>query len=501
MKENVFTREELYRTLEQHYKINEIKDVRKRQLYQSNLEEFVEDVYDLSKPVIVPFTEKTTFIFRKRYGVLDEGICQTQAAIGEYLGVSRAAIYEILTKIETFIPQKIKSEKRGSLGFNVFDLFEDKRSMANKPLGELDIPAASISHLVKKGVLTLGDLLECSTRNLFTYEFATQSPVVKCVHNLGLKFIDEIPYKERKKLFVHEKDQGKILNSDINWLNLDHRLEKKLRKSGIKYIKDIYSNNIYNNEVNITLEKLGLEIPRKAAIKQKNKEVKTIVQSMPVNRANFTTRAVNALFKLGITTVEEVSQIIRKDLLSIPYVGTTVYEEILSKVHDCGVRFADELSKEEIETYLSELEKRTDDNGRKILNTALSEIGLSNRTYNALSKNNRKTIKDLILIPTVYLLKIKGLGLDSCQEVIDKVHGYGLLFIDEEIKVRIENGKKASSSTEKASKTVSRYKDLMIEKSLLLSTNEKLDEEIIATIDSIKKNADENPIIKKKNNK
>ena len=78
---------------------SQIKDNLEEIYYKERIDRIVNELYDISKKEILSLTTKETFIIRKQYGILDNGICQTQESIGKIFNLSNSSISIIKTNI------------------------------------------------------------------------------------------------------------------------------------------------------------------------------------------------------------------------------------------------------------------------------------------------------------------------------------------------------------------------------------------------------------------
>ena len=59
--------------------------------------DFFIDLYDLSKPVVKPFSDEiSTYIYRKAHGILDNGVLQTRTSIGREFNMTGTRIGQLI---------------------------------------------------------------------------------------------------------------------------------------------------------------------------------------------------------------------------------------------------------------------------------------------------------------------------------------------------------------------------------------------------------------------
>ena len=78
------------------------------------------------------------------------------------------------------------------------------------------------------------------------------------------------------------------------------------------------------------------------------------------------------------------------------------------------------------------LNKTEDDKQQQILKMVIEEMDLSVRSYNCLKRANIHTVEDLTKKSEDDMLKVRNLGRKSLDEVINKLHSYGLALREQE---------------------------------------------------------------------
>lgn len=468
------SKEELYASIEKYYSLNEV-DEEKRTLYKSNLAKFLDEVYDLSKPVVAPFTRRETFVFRKYNGVLDEGICQTQVSVGNQLNITRSSVNAIIKRINSCLLYVIKREEVESLGISVFDVFEDKRSLSQTPIGEIENSTNSVHSLMKKGVFTLEDLLKFHFYDLFTPSaqyFGDR--IIDKVHKLGLKFVNELSDEERAEALNKDSCYDKVLDSSIYWLGLSRKVELMLKKMGIKKIGELREVRKQINVIDKQLKKFLIAIPDEKNNTIENTREKTIDYSLPIQELSLSNRARDCLLRMGVTTLGELKNVVRSDLLKMPTLGQKVYAEIIDKSHKYGFSFCDELQGVSKDVYLKTIE---DSNPEKanLLNLSILQMGIDKKSFNGFFEAGITRVKHLIVMSTVDIHEIKGIGQKTVNDITKKIHEYGFQFVDEAIiaspyyKVKFPKKvtKRIISLKNKRNKQVDKYEELLLEKQTL----------------------------------
>ena len=116
----------------------------------------------------------------------------------------------------------------------------------------------------------------------------------------------------------------------------------------------------------------------------------------------------------GIYRIGELIKLTKKELEGLPLVNKELYKHIIDKVHESGLKFADEVE-EPIEIGLK----------------PLAILHLTHRPLYLLIRRGINTISKLIKYTTKDLMNIRQMGNKSFEEIIDAVHSLGLRFADE----------------------------------------------------------------------
>lgn len=530
--------EEVYKKLLEYNKIDKISDESKRTTYEENLKEFVDDLFNLSKNAVAPLTEKQTFILRKQYGIFDEGIMQSQTQIGKELGgLSRSAINQMVMRINKIIPYRIRRERQEELGFNIFDVFQDKSELSDMAIGELQLSPFYTNKLAMVEIFTLGDLMRYNSGELHFLigDGSGLTELIQKVHDLGLRFIDELTDHERKALFERESSPEKLLNTNLNWLGISMVLEKQLKNMGIYKLGDLRTIKINSSELDGKLKQLGIDnidiLSQKSdeniEIDEFEKRILGISLDDLFRSNGLSVRPYNALKRMGINTMSELVAMTIPSLFGINNLGEKSCNEIIDIVHSYGLRFADELDVIGLiqsnkgallsSEYVSALgDSQLNEQREKVLSLSLEQLNFSKRVYNCLTRMGLVTLQDLLSLSTRDLRKIRNLGVLSRDEIIDKIHGYGLRFADEQepkvivndspkegTKILREESDLLASGIERKTYLVERYKKLTEVRGDLLAQMAILDEEItniLCELTSVSK-GEENGKQKAKNNR
>ena len=69
-------------------------------------------------------------------------------------------------------------------------------------------------------------------------------------------------------------------------------------------------------------------------------------KNMPIRELNISVRTYNCLRRHGVSTVGELSEMTKEDLMRVRNLGKRNYDEILEKLDDIGISLASEDRKE-----------------------------------------------------------------------------------------------------------------------------------------------------------
>ena len=73
--------------------------------------DFIEELYDLSKPVVRPFLdERYTYAYRKTYGILDDGELQSKVSVGRTLNLTGSRINQFIKYNERLLVNMLINE-------------------------------------------------------------------------------------------------------------------------------------------------------------------------------------------------------------------------------------------------------------------------------------------------------------------------------------------------------------------------------------------------------
>lgn len=136
------------------YNKMKIKGINLTPEYELETRKFVEQLYNLSLEIAGPLNIKQTDIFRRRYGILVTGECQTLSTIAKAYGTCSETIRMILLKGEAQIMQYIKVQTTL------------KNISLDTLISDLDISTRTLNCLRRASIMTIKDVLSYSKSKL-----------------------------------------------------------------------------------------------------------------------------------------------------------------------------------------------------------------------------------------------------------------------------------------------------------------------------------------------
>lgn len=114
------------------------------------LEDFLIDLFDLSKPIVKPFLdERSTYAYRSLYGINNFGIGQSMASIGQQLSLSGARISQIIKYADIALINMIIYE---------YKAYKNNRNSSNVFIEELNLSRRVYNRLKRNGINTVSDI-------------------------------------------------------------------------------------------------------------------------------------------------------------------------------------------------------------------------------------------------------------------------------------------------------------------------------------------------------
>ena len=388
-------------------------------IYNMPIAKTLDDLYNLSLSCIASLNKKKTFIIRKRYGILDDGISQSVQDIAKALNTGTENIRSYITRIEHELVRYI-----------IYEANLDYISLDTK-ISNLKISTYTIESLQKGNIFTIGDI----TRK-------TKEEILK-INNIGKKSLDEVEkliifygYNFRVDEIDESKDIKNIsIDTNIKYLKLSTRTYNALLRNKIYTLADILINSRESllaypglsfktvEEIEKVVNSLGYKL---SSLYGQNfgvdeidefKDIKNISIDTNIKYLKLSTRTYNALLRNKIYTLADILINSRESLLAYPGLSFKTVEEIEKVVNTLGYQ-------------LSTLE-----NSNKIpyeLNINIMRLGFSIRTYNCLNKVGIETLRDVINRSIKAYLQIPDFSFECIEEIIDMVHSLGFHLLDEE---------------------------------------------------------------------
>lgn len=153
-------------------------------------------------------------------------------------------------------------------------------------------------------------------------------------------------------------------------------------------------------------------------------------------------RSYNALsrnYRHHLETVGDIINLEEKNFREIRNLGQKSAEEVIEIIHSLGLRMKWEKDEEE----RAEKDIVTADEKTKT-GLLTIELGLSVRSYNCLARAGFDNVDDILDLEEKNFRKIRNLGPKSVDEVIEKIHSFGLNMKWEEEKTNTDADLKAS---------------------------------------------------------
>ena len=135
--------------------------------------DFINDLYDLSKHIVRPFLdERSTYIYRKVHGILDDGILQTKNSVGKELNITSTRVNQLIRlsnrNIINMLILKYNSYKNGDL-------------LDNIPIEELGLSNRVYSFLKRNDIDFLKDINIEELMELNKFGKKSRAEVEKCI--------------------------------------------------------------------------------------------------------------------------------------------------------------------------------------------------------------------------------------------------------------------------------------------------------------------------------
>ena len=277
--------------------------------------------------------------------------------------------------------------------------------------------------------------------------------------------IDEDAFHELVSYFKEKTELQKKLSLSIDNLHLAPRVLTNLKMAGIITIGDLISyssielihtaglskigiNNIQNKLQNLDLSLKENYVPdtEKDDSLKINLRKSDAVLSLDIGSLYLSNRAYYALRRYGISTIGDLTALSNQELMNIPGMGTKTINEIQTKLNDMDLHL---LQVEDISAL--------DQQSKEILLTrSIDALNLSSPTSKALKAAEVFTIGDLVQLSSKSLMKLKGLGKISVNEIQFRLQNSGLSLLNFAEEKRLEDVRKKKSELEMEIKDLER---------------------------------------------
>lgn len=284
--------EKIYLELEKEYN-EEDKIILKKYIYQK-LKEFRKD----NNEKFMSLTNRDTKIIKLRYGIFNNDIEKTYDIIAKQYNLTKSRIQQIVV----YSIEKIKHEIKDDIDEY---LNQEKIKTRKKPtmndktkISELNLKRRCNNALCAYRIETIEELTCLEKKDIYK------------INRLGAKASDEIIEKVHEKGFLFK--------------------DEKIKNNEMKYIIS-----------------LALDIDKEIEIKQAINNT----SYFSIECLNISKRAIEALNKSNIHTIDELLRLTKKEVYKIRKLGETTKTQIIKNIHMMGLCFSDE---EKIENEITE---------------------------------------------------------------------------------------------------------------------------------------------------
>lgn len=233
---NRITKEDIYDLIMKKARVNELRE--------ENINEVVNDIYNLDIEEVIPLNKTETFIFRRRYGVLSNGVPVPVEYLSKETDLSFSKIRKILELIFFKLHFRIIKDNSNEPKMNSLDINENKDEYINTSISSLNINSTIKTKLIKSFIFNLKELMECSIIEIKKILGPKElEELINYLHSLNIKFLDELTREEKKEIF-DMSNENTIYNSNIYWI-------ESINNISINYLKKMQINNIKSLIINL----------------------------------------------------------------------------------------------------------------------------------------------------------------------------------------------------------------------------------------------------------
>ncbi|HVL29690.1 MAG TPA: DNA-directed RNA polymerase subunit alpha C-terminal domain-containing protein, partial [Sphingomicrobium sp.] len=162
---------------------------------------------------------------------------------------------------------------------------------------------------------------------------------------------------------------------------------------------------------------------------QRPRDLAASFSNTPITDFELSTRARNALKKMGVRTVGDLLRISEAEMMAYKNLGETTLLEIRSVLAQRGLKLGQALDRQRSaarEQVVQELAESGQEEKLDLLDRSVDELDLSVRAQKALTLLGITTMGDLVSRTEAELLGIKNFGATSLEEIKEKLTERGL---------------------------------------------------------------------------
>ncbi len=297
------------------------------------LNKVTNNLLDLNQDRVVPFSILQTSKIRTNYGISNETIYPTKQPIN----LERILIRYIYTEYNYQKQQTI---------FNKLD--ESKKTIKDQSIHSLSIDNKAMRILINNRIFTIGHLLNRKKIELLQLSDINQSTlerIIKQIHDLGLRFIDELDIETQKEII-----KANIIYTEIEKI-LPQTICNYLKENNIYTAQDLTRlsetellrlRNFGSKKIKLIKEKLaqlGLKLKEdyinQETIKENDLYSERIIYILPENIAN-------PLIRAKIYTLKDLTEKSEINLLNVYSIGPRKIEIIKERLSSLGLTLKDD---------------------------------------------------------------------------------------------------------------------------------------------------------------
>lgn len=161
----------------------------KKETYIKEINKIVEELYDLSLVEVEPLTEKETYVFRMRYGILDNGIKKTQQEIANELRIKESTTSGKIRQIDEKINNRILTSVSSKETMLTIEELQELK------IEELNIKTTRTYNTLKRvGINKVSDITNKTISEIKEIKNLGEigsEEIINIIHSIGLKFLNE----------------------------------------------------------------------------------------------------------------------------------------------------------------------------------------------------------------------------------------------------------------------------------------------------------------------